>query len=86
MKNTNTAAAIALALGMVISSCILYLAIGSLGQSIGQAASYPQPDPVRIPDRLYLHPTGPWILRLENSPVGSSLKIETSDKDPRKSD
>ena len=82
MKNTNTAAAIALALGMVISSCILYLAMGSLGQSIGQAAGYAKPDPVRIPDRIELSVRNltPLTLKLENSPGGASLKIETSDK------
>ena len=82
MKNSNTPAAIALALGMVISSCIMYLALGSLGQDIGQAASYAKPDPVRVsvPDRFYLHTANPLTLRLENSPGGSSLKIDSSDK------
>jgi hypothetical protein len=81
MKNSNTPAAIALAVGMVISSCIMYLALGSLGQSIGRAASYAKPDPVRVsvPDRIHLHPTS-LTLRLENSPGGSSLKIDSSGK------
>jgi hypothetical protein len=79
MKNSNTPAAIALALGMVISSCIMYLALGSLGQDIGQAASYVRPASVRVPDRIHLHPTS-LTLRLENSPGGSSLKIDSSDK------
>ena len=93
MKNSNTPAAIALAVGMVISSCIMYLALGSLGQDIGRAArslgqdigraaSYAKPDPVlvSVPDRFYLHPASPLTVRLANTPGGSSLKIETPDK------
>ncbi len=85
MKNTNTAAAIALALGLVISSCILSFTVGSLGKSIERASSYARPQPIRIPKQIELELStrnlAPLILRVENSPVGASLKIETSDKD-----
>ena len=82
MKSTNTAAAIALALGLVISSCILSFALGSLGQSIVRAATHARPQPVRIPDRIELSTRNlaPLIIRLENSPGGAPLKIETSDQ------
>jgi len=82
MKNTNTPAAIALALGMVISSCILAFALGSLGESVEKAATYARPQPVSFPHRLELSSRNltPLILRLENSPAGGALKIETSDK------
>ena len=83
MRDTNTAAATALALGLVVSSCILYFALGSLGKSIERAATYVRPQPVHVPDRIEISTRNltPQIIRLENSPSGGSLKIDTSNTD-----
>ena len=82
MKDTSTAAAIVLALGLVISSCIAAFALRSLGRSIERGAMHAKPRPVRIPGQLTLRVQSlpPMIIRLENSPGGASLKIDTSDK------
>ncbi|MCP5110957.1 MAG: hypothetical protein GY953_08995 [bacterium] len=73
MKNSNTAAAVALAVGLVLSSCVLALALGSLGNSIERAASKVRQQPINIPSRI----------RLETANGGgnSPIRIEVTNRD-----
>ncbi|KKM18127.1 hypothetical protein LCGC14_1668860, partial [marine sediment metagenome] len=66
-----------------ISAVILSVALVWFGKSIEIAGSHAaQRQPIRIPNRLTLSTQNmaPVILRIENSPGGASLKIETEQK------
>ena len=79
----NTPAAVILSIGLVISAVILYAALASLGKKIVTAGMHAgQTQPIRIPNDFTLRTqhTAPVTLKLENSPGGASLKIETENK------
>ncbi len=73
MKSENTPAAVALAVGLVLSSCILAFALGSLGNSIERGASNLKQMPIRIPDRIQLETA--------NSGGNSPIRIEVTNRD-----
>ena len=81
MKNSNTLAALFLSAALVLSTFILAGSLKSLGKSIERTAGY-STNTIKFPDniRVNLKNIAPIALRLENSPGGASLRIQTEEK------